>query len=54
MGMTLYDFDNQFTELMDKAVNELSPKLFAKFLDDITLILADYEVVENGNNNQHN
>lgn len=52
MGMTLYEFDNQFTEMMDKAVNELSPKLFAKFLDDITLILADYEVakerVQNG------
>lgn len=48
MGMTLYEFDEQFSELMDKAVNELSPKLFAKFLDDITLILADYEVVEDG------
>ena len=48
MGMTLYDFDNQFTELMDKAVNELSPKIFAKFLDDISTILVDYEV-EDGN-----
>ena len=47
--MNLYDFDEQFTELMDKAVNELSPELFEKFLDDITIILADYEVVENGN-----
>lgn len=43
MGMTLYDFDNQFTELMDRAVNELSPKLFEKFLDDISMILVDYE-----------
>lgn len=50
MGMTLYEFDEQFTELMDRAVNELSPKTFKKFLDDITLILADYEVVEDGNN----
>ena len=43
MKMTLYEFDEQFTELMDKALNELSPKLFAKFLDDITMILTDYE-----------
>lgn len=41
---TLYDFDSEFEELMDRALNELSPKLFAKFLDDITMILADYEV----------
>ena len=50
MGRTVYDFDNQFTELMDKAVNELSPKLFAKFLDDISMILVDYKEVEDGTN----
>ena len=40
---TLYDFDNEFEGLMDQAVNDLSPKQFAKFLDDISMMLADYE-----------
>ena len=40
---TLYDFDCEFEELMDQAVNDLSPKQFAKFLDDISMMLADYE-----------
>ena len=40
---TLYDFDNEFEELMDQAVNDLSPKQFAKFLDDISMMLEDYE-----------
>ena len=41
--MTLYEADTAFEELMDKALNELSPKAFAKFLDDITMMLAGYE-----------
>ena len=41
--MTLYEFDTEFEELIDKAVNELSPKQFAKFLDDISMILSDYD-----------
>lgn len=40
---TLYDFDYEFEELMDQAVNDLSPKQFAKFLDDISMMLSDYE-----------
>ena len=40
---TLYEFDNEFEELMDQAVNDLSPKQFTKFLDDISMMLADYE-----------
>lgn len=40
---TLYEFDNEFEELMDQAVNDLSPKQFAKFLDDISMMFADYE-----------
>ena len=39
----LYEFDSEFEELMDQAVNDLSPKQFAKFLDDISMTLADYE-----------
>lgn len=41
--MTLYEFDTEFEELMDKALNELSPKQFEKFLDDISMIISDYE-----------
>jgi len=48
MGKTLYDFDTEFEELMDRALEELSPKAFNKFLDDISMMLADYEV-EDGN-----
>ena len=35
---TLYDFDYEFEELMDQAVNDLSPEQFAKFLDDISMM----------------
>ena len=45
---TLYEFDNEFEELMDRAVNDLSPKQFAKFLDDISMMLADYEGEQEG------
>jgi predicted Zn-dependent protease with MMP-like domain len=45
---TIYDFDNEFEELMDQAVNDLSPKQFAKFLDDISMMLADYEDGQEG------
>ena len=31
-----------------QAVNDLSPKQFAKFLDDISMMLADYEDGEEG------
>lgn len=41
--MTLYEFDNAFEELMDRALNDLSQKQFAKFLDDISMMVADYE-----------
>jgi hypothetical protein len=44
MGMTRYDFDIKFEQLMDRAKEELSPKAFNKFLDDISMMLADYEV----------
>ena len=41
--MSLYDFDRRFEELLDDALNELSPKQFAKFIDDIYMILSDYD-----------
>ena len=40
---TLYEFDNEFEELMDRALNDLSPKQFTRFLDNISMMLADYE-----------
>ncbi len=40
---TLYDFDSAFENLMDDALNNLSPESFQKFKDDITMILTDYE-----------
>ena len=45
---TLYDFDSEFGELMDQALNDLSSKQFAKFLDDISMMLADYEDKKDG------
>lgn len=41
--MSLYEFDTRFEELLDEALNELSPKQFAKFIDDIYMILSDYD-----------
>ena len=40
---TLYDFTTAFEELMDTALNKLSPDAFEKFKDNINMILADYE-----------
>lgn len=41
--MTRYELDMVFEELLDTALNELSPEEFNKFLDDITMIVSDYE-----------
>ena len=40
---TLYDFTSAFEELMDEALNELSPAQFDKFKDSVSMILDDYE-----------
>lgn len=45
---TLYEFDSEFEELMDQADHDLSPKQFTKFLDDISMMLADYEDGQEG------
>ena len=42
-NMTLYDFEQEFTELMNKALNDLSPQQFKIFLDDLSIIISDYE-----------
>lgn len=41
--MTLYDFEQEFTELMDNALNSLSPQQFKKFLDDLPNIISEYK-----------
>ena len=40
---TYYEYTVAIQELLDDACNELSPKAFAKLLDDISMILCDYE-----------
>ena len=42
-GMSVYEFDSEFEELMDKALNELSPRDFKTFLDHIDQIIANYQ-----------
>ena len=45
---TLYEYETDFEELMDSALNDLSPSEFNKFLDSISMILADYEDRDDG------
>lgn len=40
---TRYDFEEEFTELMDQALNTLSPEQFEQLKDSIDIILATYE-----------
>ena len=40
---TLYEFETAFEELMDDALNKLSPEQFEKFKDSVSMILEDYE-----------
>lgn len=40
---TLYEFETAFEELMDDALNKLSPEQFEKFKDSVSMILLDYE-----------
>ena len=40
---TLYDFESAFEELMDTALNALTPEQFEKLKDSISMMLADYE-----------
>lgn len=40
---TLYEFETAFQELMDTALNTLSPEQFEKLKDSVLMILEDYE-----------
>ena len=46
MDKTQYDYECEVEELLDSALNELSPKAFAGLLDSISMILSDYECQE--------
>ena len=39
---TLYEFENAFTELIDEALNVLSPAQFEKLKDSVSMILGEY------------
>ena len=41
--MNIYEFDSEFEELMDKAVNHLSKGDFETFIDHINMIIVDYQ-----------
>lgn len=40
---TLYEFETAFQEMMDEALNTLSPEQFEKLKDSVSMILSDYE-----------
>ena len=39
--MSVYDYEQEIEELLDKALNNLSPKDYEMLLDDIDKLLAD-------------
>lgn len=39
--MSVYDYEQEVEELLDKALNNLSPKDYEMLLDDIDKLLAD-------------
>ena len=41
--MTITDFTWRFEELMDDALNNLSPEAFKTLVDNIAMMLDDYE-----------
>lgn len=43
MLKTLYDFENAFQDMMDKASKVLSPEHFEQLKDTISMILANEE-----------
>lgn len=46
MRKTRIEYEREFEELMDSALNELSPTAFNGLLDSISMMLSDYEDVE--------
>lgn len=40
---SVYDYERDVEELLDDALNNLKPEYFQKLLDDISMIISDYE-----------
>ena len=40
---SVYDFETAISEIMDEALNKLSPKEFGILKDSVSIILASYE-----------
>ncbi len=40
---TVYDFETAISELMDKALNKLSPNEFEVLKDRVSVILTEYD-----------
>ena len=45
---TRYELETALQDLIDKALNELSPEEFNMFIDTASEIIADYEVNNSG------
>lgn len=41
--MTSYEYAEKISELLDDALNKLSPEAFERLLDSVSMILSDYE-----------
>ena len=41
--MTSYEYTNKIQEILDDALNKLSPEAFRKLLDNLSMMLEDYE-----------
>lgn len=39
---TKYDFESEIDELLDEALNELSPEEYDRLLDSVSMSLADH------------
>lgn len=42
MKKTRYDYEDKINELLDEALNKLSPEEFEQLLDSISMMLADH------------
>ena len=41
--MTSYEYADKISEILDDALNKLSPEAFKRLLDNVSMLLEDYE-----------
>lgn len=41
--MTSYEYVNKISEILDDALNKLSPEAFKRLLDNVSMMIEDYE-----------